>query len=133
MACRMTAMVSMWSNSDLWSGCRLAALLFVISFSSAAVACSKPVSICPKRSHVSVRQIHVFDGKPEDLAYLAPDDPDTAPNTYTVGNILVQGRGVVVRCRYDDGVVRDVELEKCTKVCRYTERGTKPSVSLVCK
>jgi hypothetical protein len=85
------------------------------------------------RSHASVQQIDIFDGKPEDQAYLAPDDPDTAPNTYTVGGIYDQGRTIFVRCHYDDEQVRDVELKQRTETCRYTETGKTHLAALVCQ
>jgi len=45
---------------------------------------AKAASVCPVRAHTTVRQIDLFDGPPADQAYLAPADPDRAPNLYPV-------------------------------------------------
>ncbi|MEP6606593.1 MAG: STY0301 family protein [Nitrosospira sp.] len=106
-------------------------LLAACSFST--LACAKPVSVCPKQDHATVQQIDIFDGKPEDEAYLAPDDPDKAPNSYTLSDIYTQGRTVTVRCSYNNGQVRNVELNRRTQTCRYLEAGKNRSAALVCR
>jgi hypothetical protein len=60
---------------------------------------AKAASVCPVRAHTTVRQIDLFDGPPADLAYLAPADPDRAPNLYPVREVYQQGRIVTIRCQ----------------------------------
>lgn len=107
--------------------------LLVAACASPIVGYAKQASICPQLRDTRVHQIDIFDGAPEELAYLAPDDPDTAPNTYTIGHIYSNGRFVSVRCHYDNGEVRDVKIEKRVRVCRYSEAGKTRSPSLVCR
>lgn len=123
----------MWLKPDRKHAWQFSALLVLIACSSSTLACAKPISVCPKHGQTSVRQIDIFDGKPEDQAYLAPDDSETAPNTYTVGGIYDQGRTVTVRCRYSDGQMQEVELKQRIQTCRYTELGKKSSAALLCQ
>ena len=86
--------------------------------------------VCPKRPHERLQQIYIFDGKPEELAYLAPDDETT--NTYTLAPIYKEGRTVTVRCEYDRGFIYDVELKNAVKKCKYSE--SKAGIpKLICK
>jgi len=123
----------MWLKPDRWCAGKFAALLVLIACSGSILACAKPISVCPKRGDTSVRQIDIFDGKPEDQAYLAPDDPETAPNTYTVGEIYNQGRTVTVRCHYSNGQTYEAEMKQRMQICRYTEAGKKHSATLMCQ
>lgn len=80
--------------------------------------------VCPVLKHDKLRQISIFDGKPGEQAYLAPDDSETAANTYTLGKIHDEGRSVTIRCEYGSGVVRDIELKNKVRRCLYSERKT---------
>ena len=90
----------------------------------AVIACvlgtaqAKPLEVCPARHGGTLQQIYLFDGTPEDLAYLAPDNDTTASNVYSLKAIYDEGRFVTVRCKYKSGSVIDVEMknriEKCT-------------------
>jgi hypothetical protein len=75
--------------------------------------------VCPKRQNEKLQQIFIFDGKPEQLVYLAPDDERN--NTYTLAAIYKGGRSVTVRCEYDHGFIYDVELKKKVNKCKYSE------------
>ena len=85
------------------------------------------------RAHTTVRQIDLFDGPPADQAYLAPADPDRAPNLYPVREVYQQGRIVTIRCQYADGHVQDMPLVKPVDQCRYREVGRPRTPSLVCR
>lgn len=87
-------------------------------------------TVCPDRKNKKVEQIYIYDGKPEDMAYLAPDDEKS--NTYTVSDIYEQGRIVTIRCRYEGGFVYDVELKTKVNKCKYSENKL-GNQSLICK
>ena len=76
-------------------------------------ASSAPV--CPQRAQDALRQIHIFDGPPEDQAYLAPDDDTTRSNVYTLKPIYDKGRFVTVRCEYRSSPLLDVRLPRVAK------------------
>lgn len=75
--------------------------------------------VCPKRKNEKIQQISIFDGKPEELVYLAPDD-DTN-DTYTLADIYKEGRSATVRCAYENGLILDVELKNPVHKCKYSE------------
>lgn len=75
--------------------------------------------ICPKRPKEKLQQIYIFDGKPEELAYLASDDETNEINSLDA--IYKEGRTVTIRCQYDTGFILDVELKKEVHKCRYSE------------
>jgi hypothetical protein len=112
---------------------RVAALLLTAACTCSTLACAKPAPVCPAQSKAVVTQIDIFDGPPQDQAYLAPDDEQHAPNTYTLSGIYDEGRTVTVRCHYSGGQQRDVELKQRVKQCRFAEDSKKRSASLVCK
>lgn len=86
--------------------------------------------ICPKRQNEKLQQIYIFDGKPEELFSLAPDDETN--DIYTLGGIYKEGRTVTIRCQYDTGFIVDVELKNEVHQCKYSEN--KSGVpKLICK
>jgi hypothetical protein len=86
--------------------------------------------VCPKRQNEKLQQIYIFDGKPEELASLAPDDEMN--DIYTLGAIYKEGRTVTVRCQYDTGFILDVELKKVVHTCKGSEN--KSGIpKLICK
>ena len=88
--------------------------------------------VCPTRNHEKVQQIDIFDGNPEELAYLAPDDDEKAPNTYTLKHIYEKGRTVTIRCTYDSGFVFELALKKKVNRCNFSRSKT-GTPALVCK
>jgi hypothetical protein len=105
-------------------------LLLGVSTCGHGFAHGNSEGVCPKRQHERLQQIFIFDGKPEEMAYLAPDD-DTG-GTYTLAAIYKEGRTVTVRCQYDKGAVYDVELKRAVNKCKYSEsRSGVPK--LICK
>lgn len=86
--------------------------------------------VCPKRPKEKLQQIYIFDGKPEELVSLAPDDETN--DIYTLGAIYKEGRTVTVRCQYDTGFILDVELKNEVHTCKGSEN--KSGVpKLICK
>src|ERR1700761_255234 len=106
------AMVSMsWSRS-LGTALLGAALL---GQGPAHAADSAP---CQDKPGTALKYVEVYDGPPEELASLAPDDEGKNSGIYTLGNIYQDGRFVVIRCKYADGTSADVQLPK-VESCKY--------------
>ena len=97
-------------------------LLVLIGVFTFNPAFANTQGVCPVLKHDKLRQISIFDGKPEEQAYLAPEDSETAPNTNSLGNIHDAGRSVSIRCEYHSGSVRDIELKNKIRKCLYSER-----------
>jgi hypothetical protein len=87
-------------------------------------------SVCPVRPEAPVTRIDIFDGDPAELAALAPDDEQSAPDTYTVSGIYAQGRHVTVRCHYGKAS-QDIALTAPVSRCQFSGADTQPA--LVCK
>ncbi|TWB41947.1 STY0301 family protein [Nitrospirillum pindoramense] len=88
----------------------------------AALILATVPSMCPVRAGDSVQYINVFDGKPEDMFNLAPDDEGAGQDTFTVGEVYKAGRMVTIRCTYASGTVTDVELKDKVDRCVVTEK-----------
>ena len=84
-----------------------------------SAAAAKAAAVCPARPQDAIQQIYLFDGAPEDLAYLAPDNDTNASNRYSVKAIYSTGRFVTVRCKYKSGSVVDVELKERIDQCTF--------------
>lgn len=82
-------------------------------------AAAKTAAVCPARQQDAIQQIYLFDGAPEDLAYLAPDNDTTASNRYSVATIYDSGGFVSVRCKYKSGSIVDVELKARFAQCAF--------------
>jgi hypothetical protein len=95
-------------------------------------ASAKTQEVCPVRSGDSVQNIDVFDGKPEELAFLAPDDGGTTTNIFTLGDIYKEGRTVTIRCKYGTGFVADVELKNKVDHCT-ASRSKSGHVAVICQ
>ncbi|MDO8728682.1 MAG: hypothetical protein Q7K26_02175 [bacterium] len=87
--------------------------------------------VCPELIHDKVQQIYIFDGSPDELAYLAPDDDDKAANTYTLSYIYEKGRIVTIRCTYESGYVFDVSMKNRINLCNFS-RSKAGTPILVC-
>lgn len=94
---------------------------FAIVASLMGAAQAQDFVVCPSRSHDVVGQIYLFDGPPEELVYLAPDDSSGASNYYSIGSIYDSGRFVTVRCKYKGGAIVDVQLKSRAKSCTFQD------------
>jgi hypothetical protein len=90
-------------------------LLIGILVSGNGYARSNAEGVCPQYPNAKLKQIYIFDGKPEKLAYLAPDNPEI--DAYILGDIYEKGRTVTIRCEYDTGFIIDVELKNKVDKC----------------
>lgn len=100
----------MWSSREF----RIALLVAAASLTSAS--CAKPSdAVCPKRSADTLQQIYLFDGAPEEQAYLAPSNGKS--DVYELREIFAKGRFVTVRCEYTSGTSTDVKLDARLRRC----------------
>lgn len=105
----------------MWSKIKPLAVALLFAASGAVLAEAGAMSICPVAAKDRVVQISIFDGKPEELAYLAPDDGQGAANRYTLGYIYDKGGLVTVECKYKSGQTRSIELKDRVAGCEYRE------------
>jgi hypothetical protein len=71
---------------------------------------------CPRLDGKAPRALDLFDGSPEELAYLIPDRATKTEATWAVGYVYDAGRMLTIRCRYDGKRVVDVtvpRVERC--------------------
>jgi hypothetical protein len=85
-------------------------------------------SVCPVRPHKQVTQIYLFDGRPEERFFLAPDDRGKGANQYTVRELYRRGSILTVRCEYGATDVVDIPLKKAVAVCTYSEVRKEPAL-----
>ncbi|MDZ5646676.1 STY0301 family protein [Nitrospirillum sp. BR 11828] len=112
-------MASLLLNSNLWIS---ASLILMLCGACEQVAFAAPREICPARSGDLVKNIYIFNGKPEEEVFLAPDDDRAGQSTYTVSDIYQDGRFVTVRCKYVSGFSVDVELKEKISKCLFSEK-----------
>lgn len=103
-----------WSRARPMRPLLLAALLLA---PAAAAAQDQQAPVCPARPGDIVQAIDVFDGTPDELAYLMPDGQRGGASLFTIGPVREAGRRVTIRCKYRSGAVLDVtvraEAEQC--------------------
>ena len=102
-------------SSNELLGCMASALIACAMGSAQA----KTFDVCPTRHHDPIQQIYLFDGTPEELAYLAPDNDTNASNLYSLESIYDNGRFVNVRCKYKGGSRVDLKLKNRTSQCTF--------------
>jgi hypothetical protein len=106
-------------------------LIFGLSVSTLSCAHAVPTNLCPARQSDIVKYIDVFDGRPNELAYLAPDSQRSGVDTFIVGGIYDSGRSVTVRCKYASGQITDIEIKQKVDMCAATRTGS-GGVSVQC-
>lgn len=106
----------------------LGGVCFAVAGMAAGCVDAKGDGVCTARPDDPARQLYLFDGDPAGRALLAPDDEQTAPNTYSVGPIYDRGRYVTVRCEYKSGASHDVQLKEKVSRCEYSEGDTGPNL-----
>ncbi|MEE3626112.1 STY0301 family protein [Nitrospirillum sp. BR 11752] len=99
-----------------------AALTLLLYGSFKQEAFAAPREICPARPADLVKNIYIFNGKPEEEIFLAPDDNRAGGGTYSVGYVYKMGRTINIRCTYASGTVTDVELKDKVDRCVVTEK-----------
>jgi hypothetical protein len=111
---------------------RKARVLLLASLSSCSLQPVSSAEICPSRSPHSLRFVDVFDGLPNELATLVPDEAHERSGYWQLGYIYDAGRFVTINCKYEDGKKLEVELHNRVNRCDY-RIDRKHVLSLNCK
>lgn len=88
--------------------------------------------VCPERHNTHLRHVDVFDGTPEEMAILIPDEGGDLKGDWQLGYVYDAGRFVTVRCKYADGHRLDVRLSARTARCNY-RIDSKGTLILMCQ
>lgn len=89
-------------------------------------------AVCPARPDHPLRYVDVFDGSPNDMATLVPDQGGQSSGYWQLGYIYDAGRYVTIRCKYADGHISDTKLANKINRCDYTI-DSKKTLKLDCK
>lgn len=96
-----------------WSWAVVGALLLCAGTPSQA----QKAAVCPLQHQGALQQIHLFDGTPESLVHLAPDDAKRSSDTYSVSPLYASGSFLTVRCTYEGGSIIDWQFRKLLTQC----------------
>ncbi|MFZ6775954.1 STY0301 family protein [Undibacterium sp. Ji83W] len=87
---------------------------------------------CPRRDESFPVSVTVFDGTPEELASLVPEESGKRSGYWILGSVYDQKRSVTVLCKYADGHVERVDLKQRVSKCNY-QINKKNQFSIQCK
>jgi hypothetical protein len=87
---------------------------------------------CQKQPGTALKHVDVFDGPPEELASLMPDDGSKASSRFTLGDLYDAGRFATIRCEYANGKTTDVKLSAKVEACTYAI-GKDEAISFSCR
>jgi hypothetical protein len=74
---------------------------------------------CPLLDGKAPRYVDLFDGSPEELAYLIPDNATSTEGTWNVAYVYDAGRALTIRCKYDGKRVVNVAVTRRVWRCNY--------------
>lgn len=114
----------MWLNRGM-------AVFFVVSALGCSVAKTTSTNVCPAQSNSYLQFVDMFDGSPEEMAILMPDQALDTHGYWSLGYVYDAKRTVTVRCKYANGKTHDVTLEKKVQRCDYKINAQK-TLSLTC-
>jgi hypothetical protein len=97
-----------------------AAFVVVLVAQIGAAHGQAPATACPALADDRLQFVDVFDGTPEEQAYLVPDGSTDARGAWSVGYVYDAGRFVTVRCKYAHGRVIDLKIANRVARCSYT-------------
>ncbi len=87
---------------------------------------------CPRRDASFPLSVTVFDGTPEELASLVPEESGKHSGYWILDSVYDQKRSVTVLCKYADGHVERVDLKQ--RVSKYNYQiNKKNQFSIQCK
>lgn len=115
----------------MWWSNRLLPLL-LLSYLRVTTSAAATLEACPARHEQPLRFVDVFDGKAEEQATLVPDRAGERSGYWELGYVYNAGRIVTIRCKYADGKIEDVKLEKPVKRCDY-KINSKKTLKVLCK
>jgi hypothetical protein len=87
---------------------------------------------CPRRDATFLSSVEVFDGTPEELAMLKPDEGGDSSGYWILGYVYDQKRSVTVLCKYANGNLARVDLTQRVSKCNY-QINKKNQLSFQCK
>jgi len=89
------------------------------------------LSVCPQLPGDALQRFDIFDGPPEDRAFLMMEKSAADTMTLPVGHIFDQGRIVSVRCYYRGGGTQIVQIRQRVERCN-SSRTSDGVALLVC-
>jgi hypothetical protein len=93
---------------------------------------SNPSNPCPARAGTTLHLVDVFDGPPESLATLMPDEAGERSGYWNLKYVYDAGRSVTIRCKYANDETHDVKLSTVTTRCDYAI-DSQQALTLSCK
>lgn len=102
----------MWLNRGV-------AIFFAVSAFGCSAAKPTTADVCPLQANSYLQYVDVFDGSPEEMAILMPDQAHDAHGYWSLGYVYDAKRTVTVRCKYANGKAVDVTLEEKVQRCDY--------------
>lgn len=87
---------------------------------------------CPRREASFPTSVVVFDGTPEELASLVPEESGKRSGYWILDYVYDQKRSVTVLCKYADGYIERVDLTQRVSKCNY-QINKKNQFSVQCK
>lgn len=102
----------MWLNRGL-------TIFFAVSAFGCAAAKQTSTDVCPVQSNSYLQYVDVFDGPPEEMAILMPDQVHDTHGYWSLGYVYDAKRTVTVRCKYANSKTVDVTLEEKVQRCDY--------------
>jgi hypothetical protein len=79
---------------------------------------------CPSLPGDRLKFVDVFDGTPEEQAFLMADSATDDRGVWSLGYVYDAGRFVTVRCKYEHGRVVDLRIPDRIAQCSYTTDAT---------
>jgi hypothetical protein len=76
--------------------------------------------------------VDVFDGPPESLAVLMPDEAGERAGYWNLKYVYDAGRSITIRCKYTNDEIHDVKLSTVTTRCDYAI-DSQQALTLRCK
>ena len=107
-------------------------VLLLAALSACSIYPAGAEGVCPTRDGQPLRFVDVFDGAPQELATLMPDQAKDRSGFWELGYVYEAGRFVTLRCKYADGKALEVKLAHKVSRCDYTIDERK-SLKLHCK
>ena len=114
----------MWLNKSI-------AVFFVLSVFGCSSTKTTTAAVCPAQPNSHLQFVDVFDGSPEEMAILIPNEALDTHGYWSLGYVYDAKRIVTVRCKYANGISLDVKLEKKVQRCNYNINPQK-TLSLNC-
>jgi hypothetical protein len=121
----MTKTSSPWRRA--FCGAALLAALLVQGAAHAA-----DTAPCQKLPGTALKHVEVFEGPPEELASLTPDDDSKASSRFTLDYIYNAGHFVTIRCEYANGKATDIKLSTKVDACT-SAIGKDKTISFSCR